>query len=89
MKKQLLAFVPLAFSTLVAFFLGFTLGTRHARAQAGGLFEDVKKYVSLGKDLGHTIQKIDAEVAELQKNSDHLKEIKGTLTGEKQKGDGK
>ena len=89
MKKQLYSYLPATLAIAAAFFLGFTLGTRHGQAQARGLFDDAKKYYNLGKDLGHTIQKIDAEVAELQKNSDHLKEIKGTLTGEKPKGDGK
>ena len=89
MKNHLLSRLPGALAVITTFFIGFTLGTRHGRAQAGSLLGDIRKYVELGKDLGRTIQKIDAEVAELQKNSDHLKEIKGTLTGEKAKGDGK
>jgi hypothetical protein len=90
MKKQLYSYLPVTLAITAAFFLGFTLGTRHGKAQAGGFFETAKNYYELGKDLGRTIQKIDAEVAELQKNSDHLKQIKGTLSGEKPKsGDGK
>lgn len=89
MKKRILSVLPLVLSTLLAFFAGFTLGTRHGQAQARGLFDDAKKYYNLAKDLGHTIQRIDAEVVELQKDSDHLKEIKSTLSGEKPKGAGK
>lgn len=89
MKKQITTYLPAALAIFAAFFLGFTLGTRHGKAQAGGFLDSVKNYYELGKDLGRTIQKIDAEVAELQKNSDHLKEIKRKLSGEKPKGDGK
>ena len=37
----------------------------------------------MGKDLGQTIQRIDAEVVKLQDDSGHLKQIKAKLTGEK------
>ena len=66
------------------FLLGFTLGTRHGRAEAIS-FGDLKKYVEMGKDLGETIKRIDANLASMQKDSDHLKEIKSSLTGEKKK----
>ncbi len=66
----------------LAFWLGFALGSRRGRAEAISL-GDLRKYFELGKDLGETIKKIDANVTELQQHSDHLKGIKASLTGEK------
>ena len=74
--------LPAAFAAL-AFTAGFTLGTRHGKAEAGNFFNDVRDYIAMGKDLGQTIQRIDAEVAKLQDDSGHLKTIKAKLTGEK------
>lgn len=67
----------------LAFFAGFTLGTRHGKAEAGNFFNDMRDYISLGKDLGQTIQRIDAEVVKLQDDSGHLKQIKAKLMREK------
>jgi hypothetical protein len=66
-----------------SFIAGFTLGTRHGKAEAGNFFNDVRDYIALGKDLGQTIQRIDGEVAKLQDDSSHLKQIKARLSGEK------
>ena len=82
MKKLKAFFLPAAFAAL-AFTAGFTLGTRHGKAEAGNFFNDVRDYLAMGKDLGQTIQRIDAEVVKLQDDSGHLKQIKAKLTGEK------
>ena len=83
MRDLLRKFAP-GLLLAAVFILGFTLGTRHGRAEAISL-GDLKKYYEMGKDLGETIKRIDANLAEMQKDSDHLKEIKASLTGEKKK----
>ena len=81
MKDLVKKFAP-GLLLALTFWLGFALGTRHGRAEAISL-GDLKKYYELGKDLGETIKRIDARLVEMQKDSDHLKQIRATLSGEK------
>ena len=80
--KNFKSFALPAALVALAFFAGYTAGTRHGKAEAISL-NDIRDYLALGKDLGQTIQRIDGEVAKLQDDSSHLKKIKAQLTGEK------